>query len=190
MKKFIYVLSFIFFLMLGCAMPQAHADFAERPVGFVVLDYGNNVDTAFYKDMYDPVKWAYHIPNYRVIEDDNLINDTKEAMTGRKVKVTPELMKALAEKHKMDVLVVAKIYDVSEILAPLIFSNYDADNYIRVTCAADLYCYRLDSNKLLVKRLRDSFIADGPYYEKPRQTVKWQLSKLVNTMEGRPIIGE
>ena len=39
MKKIICLLSMLFMLMLGCALPTAHAEFAERPVGFVVLDY-------------------------------------------------------------------------------------------------------------------------------------------------------
>lgn len=26
-------------------------------------------------------------------------------------------------------------------------------------------------------------------YDKPAETIKWQLSKLVNTMENKPIIG-
>lgn len=191
MKKLFYILSVVMLVMFGCLQPTAHAEFPERPVGLVVLDYGRNVDRVFYKQIYQPVKWAYHFPYYKILEDDSIIKSVADAIDGQKAKVTPELMQSLAEQNKVDVLVVARIYDTSEVTVPSFggFYNDYHETYTRVTCFADLHCYNKDKNKLLTKRLRDRFVTDNNAYEKPQDTVKWQLSKLVNTMEGRPIIG-
>lgn len=191
MKKLIYMFSVVLLVMFSCLLPTAHAEFPERPVGLVVLDYGHNVDREFYKQIYQPVKWAYHFPYYKIVEDDSIIKNVAAAMDGKKTKLTPELMQGLAEQNKVDVLVVAKIYETSEVMVPSFGGRWGEYNetYTRVTCFADLYCYNKDKNKLLSKHLRDRFVTDNTGYEKPRDTVKWQLSKLVNTMEGRPIIG-
>ena len=190
MKKIFYILTALTLLMFG-AFSTAYADFAERPVGLVVLDYGRNVDTAFYKqDIYAPVRWAYHFPYYKIHDNEEMTQAVAAALNQKNVKVTPELMNSLAEQNKMDVLVVAKIYETSEVIVSNMgFRRDDPSYYTRVTCWADLYCYRKDNNKLLQKKLRERFLADNNAYESPRDTVKWQLSKLVNTMEGRPIIG-
>lgn len=191
MRKLAYIFCFVLMLMIGCVTAPAYADFPEKPVGLVVLDYGRNVDTAFYKQIYQPVKWAYHFPYYKIVEDDNLIKNVSDAVAGKKTKVTPMLMQSLAEQNKVDVLVVAKIYETSEIMIHGFGGAWDdiAETYTKVTCYADLYCYNKDKNKLLSKRLREQFVTDNPGYERPQDTVKWQLSKLVNTMEGRPVIG-
>ena len=51
------------------------------------------------------------------------------------------------------------------------------------------FSYIKDGNKLLKKRVRESGLRDMGNYDKPAETIKWQLSKLVNTMENKPIIG-
>lgn len=187
MKKLFYILTLVMVMMLGCL--TAHADFPERPVGLVVLDYGRNVDTVCYKqNIYAPVRWAYHFPFYKIHDDENLTNSVADVLQGN-VKVTPALMRELAEKNKMDVLVVAKVYELSEVMVSTGMGwRHDPGLYTRVTCWADLYCYRVDKDKLLTKKLRERFLSEGGY-ERPQDTIKWQLSKLVNTMEGRPIIG-
>lgn len=190
MKRLFYLLTMLCLLMVGVAAPSAYADFPERPVGLVVLDYGRNIDTAFYKDIKAPVRWAYHFPYYKIVENDAMSDEVARAVNQKGAKVTPELMQALATQNKVDVLVLAQIYETSEEIVPRMFDRFGGPSMlVRVTCFADLYCYRVDKNKLLKKRLRDRYLSDNNAYEKPQDTVKWQLSKLVNTMEGRPIIG-
>ena len=67
--------------------------------------------------------------------------------------------------------------------------RFDHDTYVRVVADADLFVYKKDGNKLLKKRVRESGLRDMGNYDKPAETIKWQLSKLVNTMENKPIIG-
>jgi len=191
MKKVFYIFTLLFMLLLGC-VSTAYAEFPERPVGLVVMDFGRNVDSHFYKQgIYAPVRWAYHFPYYKLHDDEQLTKGISEVLAAKHIKVTPQLMGQLAEQNKMDVLVVAKLYEVSEEMVPAMGSLYRGGPNIltRVTCWADLYCYRKDNNKLLTKKLRERFLSEGGH-EKPQDTVKWQISKLVNTMEGRPIIGE
>lgn len=189
MKKIVFLLITTLLLMLGM-VTTAHADFPERPVGLVVLDHNSNVDADFYRqNIYAPVKWAYHFPYYKIQTGDELDSHVATVFNRPAIKINADFMKVLAEENKLDVLVVARVYEASEtIVSGIGFRRWGNGPYTRVICWADLYCYRLDKNKLLKKRLREDFLADGPNYESPREKIKWQLSKLVNTMEDRPII--
>ena len=105
------------------------------------------------------------------------------------VKLDAASLSALAEKSKTDVLVVARIYEMDESLVSGWGFRFDHDTYVRVVADADLFVYKKDGNKLLKKRVRESGLRDMGNYDKPAETIKWQLSKLVNTMENKPIIG-
>ena len=48
--------------------------------------------------------------------------------------------------------------------------------------------YKKDGNKFLKKRLRENELKDLGNYDKPAETIKWDLANLVNKMEGRPRI--
>lgn len=80
-------------------------------------------------------------------------------------------------------LVVARIYEMDESLVSGWGFRFDHDTYVRVVADADLFVYKKDGNKLLKKRVRESGLRDMGNYDKPAETIKWQLSKLVNTME-------
>ena len=107
----------------------------------------------------------------------------------KNVKVTPELLATLAEESKVDVLVIAKVYDMEDYIVNGGFGPFDDDGpYVRVILSADLYVYKKDGNKFLKKRLRENELKDLGNYDKPAETVKWDLANLVNKMEGRPRI--
>ena len=60
-------------LLVYSLMPQtARADFAERPVGFVVIDQDGGVDGAVYKEWRQMVKLAYRFPYYQIIDGGEL----------------------------------------------------------------------------------------------------------------------
>ncbi len=88
----------------------------------------------------------------------------------------------------MDVLVIARIYAMDETIVTG-WGRFNDDTYVRVEASADLYVYKKDGDKFLQKRLRERGLRDMGNYDKPVETIKWELSKIVNTMEGRPIIG-
>lgn len=193
MKNIKWLLHVCFWLMsvalLATFMPQtARADFAERPVGFVVIDQDGGVDGAVYKEWRQMVKLGYRFPDYQIIDGGEPQMLVSRAVRDG-VKLDAASLAALAEKSKMDVLVVARIYEMDESLVSGWGFHFDHDTYVRVAASADLFVYKKDGNKLLKKRVRESGLREMGNYEKPAETIKWQLSKLVNTMENKPIIG-
>lgn len=193
MKNIKWLLQVCFLLMsvalLATFMPQtARADFAERPVGFVVIDQDGGVDGAVYKEWRQMVKLGYRFPDYQIIDGGEAQKLVSQAVRDG-VKLDAASLAALAEKSKMDVLVVARIYEMDETLVSGWSMRFDDDTYVRVAASADLFVYKKDGNKLLKKRVRESGLREMGNYEKPAETIKWQLSKLVNTMENKPIIG-
>lgn len=193
MKNIKWLLQVCFLLMsvalLATFMPQtARADFAERPVGFVVIDQDGGVDGAVYKEWRQMVKLGYRFPDYQIIDGGEAQKLVSQAVRDG-VKLDAASLAALAEKSKMDVLVVARIYEMDESLVSGWGFRFDHDTYVRVVASADLFVYKKDGNKLLKKRVRESGLREMGNYDKPAETIKWQLSKLVNTMENKPIIG-
>lgn len=193
MKKFKWLLQVcflaVFAFLFTAVLPQtARADFAERPVGFVVIDQDGGVDGAVYKEWRQMVKLAYRFPDYQIIDGGEAQKLVSQAVRDD-VKLDAASLAALAEKSKMDVLVVARIYEMDETLVSGWSMRFDNDTYVRVAASADLFVYKKDGNKLLKKRVRESGLREMGNYEKPAETIKWQLSKLVNTMENKPIIG-
>lgn len=193
MKKFKWLLQVcflaVFAFLFTAVLPQtARADFAERPVGFVVIDQDGGVDGGVYKEWRQMVKLAYRFPYYQIIDGGEPQTLVSQAVRDG-VKLDAASLAALAEKSKMDVLVVARIYEMDESLVSGWGFRFDHDTYVRVVADADLFVYKKDGNKLLKKRVRESGLRDMGNYDKPAETIKWQLSKLVNTMENKPIIG-
>ena len=179
----------VFAFLFTAVLPQtARADFAERPVGFVVIDQDGGVDGAVYKEWRQMVKLGYRFPDYQIIDGGEAQKLVSQAVRDG-VKLDVASLAALAEKSKMDVLVVARIYEMDESLVSGWGFRFDHDTYVRVVADADLFVYKKDGNKLLKKRVRESGLRDMGNYDKPAETIKWQLSKLVNTMENKPIIG-
>lgn len=179
----------VFAFLFTAVLPQtARADFAERPVGFVVIDQDGGVDGAVYKEWRQMVKLGYRFPDYQIIDGGEAQKLVSQAVRDG-VKLDAASLAALAEKSKIDVLVVARIYEMDESLVSGWGFRFDYDTYVRVVADADLFVYKKDGNKLLKKRVRESGLRDMGNYDKPAETIKWQLSKLVNTMENKPIIG-
>lgn len=179
----------VFAFLFTAVLPQtARADFAERPVGFVVIDQDGGVDGAVYKEWRQMVKLGYRFPDYQIIDGGEAQKLVSQAVRDG-VKLDAASLAALAEKSKMDVLVVARIYEMDETLVSGWSMRFDNDTYVRVAASADLFVYKKDGNKFLKKRVRESGLREMGNYDKPAETIKWQLSKLLNTMENKPIIG-
>lgn len=193
MKKFKWLLQVcflaVFAFLFTAVLPQtARANFAERPVGFVVIDQDGGVDGAVYKEWRQMVKLAYRFPYYQIIDGGEPQMLVSRAVRDG-VKLDAASLAALAEKSKTDVLVVARIYEMDETLVSGWGMRFDNDTYVRVAASADLFVYKKDGNKFLKKRVRESGLREMGNYDKPAETIKWQLSKLLNTMENKPIIG-
>lgn len=104
MKKIRWLLQVCFLLMsvalLATFMPQtARADFAERPVGFVVIDQDGGVDGAVYKEWRQMVKLGYRFPDYQIIDGGEAQKLVSQAVRDG-VKLDAASLAALAEKAK------------------------------------------------------------------------------------------
>ena len=191
MKKLMHFLGCLLMVMAMAvtALPrEARAEFPERPVGFVVIDQDGDVNGAVYNTWRQVVKWAYHFPYYQIIDGgapQELVSDA--VRTG--AKLDKDSLAALAEKSKVDVLVVARVYELDEYIVPSLSLREDNDTYVKTFACADLFVYKKDGNKFLKKKLRERELREIGNVEHPEETIKWELSKIVNTMEGRPIIG-
>ena len=191
MKKLMHFLGCLLMVlaMAVIVLPQeARAEFPERPVGFVVIDQDGDINGSVYKTWRQVVKWAYHFPYYQIIDGgapQELVSDV--VRTG--AKLDQASLKALAEKSKVDVLVVARIYELDEYIVNSGIFRDNADTYVKTSACADLFVYKKDGDKLLKKKLRERNVQEIGNVEHPEETIKWELSKIVNTMEGRPIIG-
>ena len=191
MKKLMHFLGCLLMMLAVTitALPsEARAEFPERPVGFVVIDQDGDVNGQVYKTWRQVVKWAYHFPYYQIIDGGTPQELVSDAVRSG-VKLDKVSLQALAEKSKVDVLVVARIYELDEYIVTSIIFREDNDTYVRTSACADLFVYKKDGNKFLKKKLRERELKEIGNVEHPEETIKWELSKLVNTMEGRPIIG-
>ena len=191
MKKLMHFLGCLLMMLAVTitALPsEARAEFPERPVGFVVIDQDGDVNGQVYKTWRQVVKWAYHFPYYQIIDGGVPQELVSEAVRSG-VKLDKASLQALAEKSKVDVLVVARIYELDEYIVTSMIFREDNDTYVRTSACADLFVYKKDGDKFLKKKLRERELKEIGNVEHPEETIKWELSKIVNTMEGRPIIG-
>ena len=191
MKKLMHFLGCLLMMLAVTitALPsEARAEFPERPVGFVVIDQDGDVNGQVYKTWRQVVKWAYHFPYYQIIDGGTPQELVSEAVRSG-AKLDKASLQALAEKSKVDVLVVARIYELDEYIVTSMIFREDNDTYVRTSACADLFVYKKDGDKFLKKKLRERELKEIGNVEHPEETIKWELSKIVNTMEGRPIIG-
>ena len=191
MKKLMHFLGCLLMMLAVTitALPsEARAEFPERPVGFVVIDQDGDVNGQVYKTWRQVVKWAYHFPYYQIIDGGTPQELVSDAVRSG-VKLDKASLQALAEKSKVDVLVVARVYELDEYIVTSMIFREDNDTYVRTSACADLFVYKKDGDKFLKKKLRERELKEIGNVEHPEETIKWELSKIVNTMEGRPIIG-
>ncbi len=185
-RLFICLMLFLMAVFSVVQPPSVCADFDEKPVAFVVMDKsGGLVDNSAYTAWRQVVKWAYHFPYYKVSEDGTVQDYISNALWN--IKITKENLSEQAKKNSMDAIVIVVLYDMDETILSSV-GGFNTGPYVNVVAIADLYAYKKDGDKFLQSKVRERAIKDLGNYEKPQETIRWALSKLVNTIEGRPII--
>lgn len=192
MKKFLAFFSCLFLLCtcLGIFSPSiASADFPNRPVGLVILDHTGNMDIKVYKTWRTVVKWAYHFPNYKIVDDDPWPAQIVNEFLNTGAKINQINMQGLAEKAGVDVLVVMPVYGCDYHVIHT-FSAWDGGETKYFTDArCQIFIYKKDGNKFSKKNINETGIKEISDEYDPVDIIKWALSKQVNIMEGRPVIG-
>ena len=193
MKKgrFSILLVFLFSIIISSV---AYADFAERPAAFVVFDRSGNVTASVLKIWQQPVKWAYHFPDFKVVDNAKAKQTAAEEIFSTKGKpfVDAAVMERIAQKAELEALVLVIVDELDENMVQrglFSFGFEDASDYlIESTIDADIFLYRRDGARLLHKRVFEHELEPQGNQLDVVDTMKWAICKLINTMEGRPII--
>ena len=199
MKKMFLLLAVIVALCSGIAgdisalgtvpffdMPKAHA-FETKPVNFVVIDRTRSVTNADMRGWIQMVKMDYHVPYYRLMDDNTKANAAVNEMFAKNAKPDKEAMKAAAEQAGCGALVVMVVHRMDSYMVHS-FNPFEDEIYVRTYAYADMFAYNSDGNKFIRRFLRESDLQPMGMDENPSDTIKWTLGNLLNKMEGKPQI--
>ena len=185
------VIAFICCAFIG-VMPRAFAAFAEQPATLVVFDRSGNVTQSVYRSWREPVRWAYHFPDFKMVD-----NATAKAVAAEKiftpkgkVKIDAAVMQSIAEEAQLEALVLVMVDDLDSYMVNRFFgfrNDFD-DTYIETIANADIYVYRHDGNRFSKKEVYERDVEPMGNQKDPVDIMKWAICKQVNLMEGRPII--
>ena len=190
------VIAFICCAFIGVT-PRAFAAFAEQPATLVVFDRSGNVTQSVYRSWREPVRWAYHFPDFKMVD-----NVTAKAVAAEKiftpkgkVKIDAAVMQSIAEEAQLEALVLVMVDDLDSYMVNRFFgfrNDFD-DTYIETIANADIYVYRHDGNRFSKKEFSKKEVYERDVepmgnQKDPVDIMKWAICKQVNLMEGRPII--
>lgn len=187
---------FVVIAFICCAFisvtPCAFAAFAEQPATLVVFDRSGNVTQSVYRSWREPVRWAYHFPDFKMVD-----NATAKAVAAEKiftpkgkVKIDAAVMQSIAEETQLEALVLVMVDDLDSYMVNRFFgfrNDFD-DTYIETIANADIYVYRHDGNRFSKKEVYERDVEPMGNQKDPVDIMKWAICKQVNLMEGRPII--
>ena len=185
------VIAFICCAFIGVT-PRAFAAFAEQPATLVVFDRSGNVTQSVYRSWREPVRWAYHFPDFKMVD-----NATAKAVAAEKiftpngkVKIDAAVMQSIVEEAQLEALVLVMVDDLDSYMVNRFFgfrNDFD-DTYIETIANADIYVYRHDGNRFSKKEVYERDVEPMGNQKDPVDIMKWAICKQVNLMEGRPII--
>ena len=162
MKKFNWLLLAVL-LTIVAIVPNTAAAFADQPVAFVVFDNSGNVTQQVYKMWREPVRWAYHFPDFKLVDTDRTKKVTAENIfTGQgKSVVDQSVTRKIAEEIPAEALVLVIVHDMYEqMVQGMIWRNEDGSTYVRTVLNADIYVYRKDGDRFSKKRIRENEIKE------------------------------
>jgi len=169
-------------------MPKAHA-FETKPVNFVVIDRTRSVTNADMRGWIQMVKMDYHVPYYRLMDDNTKANAAVNEMFAKNPKPDKEAMKAAAEQAGCGALVVMVVHRMDSYMVTVHSPfDFDMETYVRTYAYADMFAYNSDGNKFIRRFLREADMKPLGLEENPSDTIKWTLGNLLNKMEGKPQI--
>ena len=161
--------------------------FETKPVNFVVIDRTGSVSNADMRGWIQMVKMDYHVPYYRLMDDNTKADAAVSEMFAKNPKPDKEAMKAAAEQAGCGALVVMVVHRMDSYMVHS-FSPFEDETYVRTIAFADMFAYNSDGNKFIRRFLRESDLQPMGLGENPSDTIKWTLGNLLNKMEGKPQI--
>ena len=161
--------------------------FETKPANFVVIDRTGCVTNTDMRGWIQMVKMDYHVPYYRLSDDNTKANVAVDEMFAKNPKPDKEAMAEAAKKAECTALVVLVVHRMDEYM---VYGNslFDPELYVRTAAYADIYAYNADGNKFIRRFLREADLKSLGQEEHPSDTIKWTLGNLLNKMEGKPQI--
>lgn len=190
MKKINWLLLAVL-LVVVAMIPNTTAAFADQPAAFIVFDNSGNVSQQVYKMWREPVRWAYHFPDFKLVDTDRPKKVAAENIFAGQGKrdIDQSVMRKIAEEIPAEAVVLVIVHDMYEqMVQEMFWRNKDSSTYVKTVLNADIYVYRRDGDKFSKKRIRENEIKELGNQTAPEETMKWAISKQVNLMENRPII--
>ena len=110
MKKLFLLLAMLAVLCSGVAGDISPLE--GKPVNFVVIDRARSVGKADMRGWIQMVKMDYHVPYYRLMDDNTKANAAVDEMFAKNPKPDKEAMKAAAEQAGCGALVVMVVHRI------------------------------------------------------------------------------
>lgn len=200
MRKLVFLLTILFVLCGWAVMPadsvgeggagmSRAAAFETRPAHFVVLDRTGRVTPGIMREWVQMVKMDYHVPHYKLQEDNSKADRAVRTMFSKNIKPDKAALAAAAQEAGTSVLVVMVVRTMEESYVHNVFDfGPDSETYVRTVADADMYAYNAEGDKFSRRFLRARDTRMAGLEEAPALTIKWALGNMLNRMEGKPQI--
>ncbi len=178
------------FISIFSVCTKSEAAFEYKPVAFVVIDYSQNAGEKDFLSWREQVRQAYHVPYYEIIKSseptDAAMKVIKESGLSTS-KLDKQTLQKISAQIPAQVVVILAVNRMEEQLVHSWgFLWHDAGDVLQqVIASADIYVYKTENDKMLVKKLRYFETEDIPISTPASDVIKYELRRLVNNMEGR-----
>ena len=169
---------------------RSEAAFEYKPVAFVVIDYSHNAVQEDLLSWREQVRQAYHVPYYEIIKSSEPTDAAMKVIRESGLstsKLDKQTLQKIAANIPAKVVVILSVNRMEERLVHSWgFYWHDVGDVLQqVIVSADIYIYKEENDKMLMKKLRYFETEDIPVSTPASDVIKYELRKLVNTMEGR-----
>ena len=169
---------------------RSEAAFEFKPVAFVVIDYSHNAVQEDLLSWREQVRQAYHVPYYEIIKSSEPTDAAMKVIRESGLstsKLDKQTLQKIAANIPAKVVVILSVNRMEERLVHSWgFYWHDVGDVLQqVIVSADIYIYKEENDKMLMKKLRYFETEDLPISTPASDVIKYELRKLVNTMEGR-----
>lgn len=169
---------------------RSEAAFEYKPVAFVVIDYSHNAVQEDLLSWREQVRQAYHVPYYEIIKSSEPTDAAMKVIRESGLstsKLDKQTLQKIAANIPAKVVVILSVNRMEERLVHSwgFYWHDEGDILQQVIVSADIYIYKEENDKMLMKKLRYFETEDLPISTPASDVIKYELRKLVNTMEGR-----
>ena len=181
---------FLAFFSVFSICTKSEAAFEFKPVAFVVIDYSQNAAQEDLLSWREQVRQAYHVPYYEIIKSSEPTDAAMKVIRESGLstsKLDKQTLQKIAANIPAKVVVILGVNRMEERLVHSwgFYWHDEGDILQQVIVSADIYIYKEENDKMLKKKLRYFETEDIPISTPASDVIKYELRKLVNTMEGR-----